>query len=138
MAARINKADALEHWRGLPDSLPKFGDGRIDKWQQAGFANVESETGLHARLSTASGSFAGNSLRPLPAPAMIDVLSSLLMESDVLNYPSFDDWAESFGYDVDSRKAEKMYQDCMRSAVALRCAIGSAAIEKLAAIAGEL
>lgn len=44
-------------------------------------------------------------------PSILDVVSNLLMDGDV-NGQSFEDWASNFGYDVDSRKAEKIYLAC--------------------------
>ena len=57
-------------------------------------------------------------------PEMTDVLYSLLMDSDVLDYSSFDDWAECLGFDTDSRKAYSIYEECMKTAFALRSAFG--------------
>jgi hypothetical protein len=54
----------------------------------------------------------------LPDP--LNVLSSLAMDADVLNYPSFEDWAPSFGYDPDSRKGFQIYQTCLEHALHLR------------------
>lgn len=56
-------------------------------------------------------------LRP---PCLLDVLYALVTDAEVLNYTCFEDWAESFGYDTDSRKAEKIYKDCLRIALQLR------------------
>ena len=58
------------------------------------------------------------SYKKIPSPTLKDVLYSLLMDSDVLNYESFEDWADCFGYDHDSRSAEKTYQACL--AIALK------------------
>ena len=69
--------------------------------------------------------------KALPAPELTEVLYSLIMDSDVLNYSSFEDWAENTGYDRDSRKAEKIYNDCIGIALKLRSIIGNEAIEKL-------
>ncbi len=64
-------------------------------------------------------------------PNEADVMYSLLLDSDVLDCPSFEDWAESIGYDTDSRKAEKIYNDCLKIALKLRIMLGD---EKLAAL----
>lgn len=58
--------------------------------------------------------------RPLPAPKLVDVLHSLVLDSDVLEYPCFEDWAESFGYDTNSRKAEATYRSCLEIALKMR------------------
>ena len=56
----------------------------------------------------------------IPEPALTDVLYSLIIDSDALNYPTFEQWAESCGFDTDSRKAEKIYRECLETAVHLR------------------
>lgn len=58
--------------------------------------------------------------RPLPKPELADILYSLVSDSDVLEYPLFEDWAPDFGYDPDSREAEKIYRECLKNALALR------------------
>lgn len=45
-------------------------------------------------------------------PNFIDFVYSMLMDSMVLNYDSFEDWAPDFGYDPDSRSGEKVYNEC--------------------------
>lgn len=67
----------------------------------------------------------------IPAPELVDVMYSLVMDSDVLNYSGFEDWASNFGYDTDSREAEKTYQACLKIALELRAMIGNSGIEKL-------
>jgi hypothetical protein len=63
---------------------------------------------------------------------VVDVLYSLGSDADVLNYSSFEDWADAIGYDTDSRKAEKMYHECLKIALALRGSIGDAGLTELA------
>lgn len=68
---------------------------------------------------------------PLPVPHVADVVHSLVLDSDVINYGSFEEWASEFGYDSDSRKAERVYQDCMVIALKLRQILGDELIAKL-------
>ena len=70
-------------------------------------------------------------MKAIPAPALKDVLYSLIMDSDVLNYTGFEDWASNFGYDTDSRKGEKLYQDCLAIALKLKAILGNETIEAL-------
>ena len=56
----------------------------------------------------------------LAAPKLVDVLYSLVMDSDALNYSTFEEWADCFGYDTDSREAEKIYKQCLEIALQLR------------------
>lgn len=53
-------------------------------------------------------------------PDECDVIYSLVRDSDVLNYASFEEWAANFGYDADSRSSEKIYQACRAIALQLR------------------
>ena len=64
-------------------------------------------------------------------PDAIDVLYSLAMDSDVLDYPSFEDWASNFGYEVDSRKAETTYRACLDIALKLRASLGDDGLQTL-------
>lgn len=60
-----------------------------------------------------------------------DVVHSLLSDSDALDYKSFEDWAPSLGYDPDSRKAEAVYQACLKIGLALRNSLGDAKMAEL-------
>lgn len=64
-------------------------------------------------------------------PSTPDVLHSLLLDSDVLDHPSFESWASDFGYDADSRSAEKTYQACMTIALQLRAGLGDSLMAAL-------
>lgn len=48
-------------------------------------------------------------------PTAADVLSCLVSDAvSVEQEPDFEGWAESLGYDTDSRKAERIYEACQR------------------------
>jgi len=47
-------------------------------------------------------------------PELDEILSSLTSEADAIN-ENFEDWAESLGYDSDSIKALKMWNECCNS-----------------------
>ena len=66
--------------------------------------------------------------KALPTPALHDVMHSLVLDSSVLDYSGFEDWAADFGYEPDSRAAEKTYQACMKIALELRNIIGDIGI----------
>jgi hypothetical protein len=70
-------------------------------------------------------------------PDTADVLACLAMECDALDHSTFEDWAESYGYDSDSRKAEATYRACLATALALRSALGDAALAELREAAAE-
>jgi hypothetical protein len=64
-------------------------------------------------------------------PKLADVLSCLVTDADAINYSSFEDWASSFGYDTDSRKAEKIYQECLKIGLALRNSLSDDGLKRL-------
>lgn len=98
---------------------------------------LECETGKRAMMSTNLGRPYATSA-PIAAPDAGAIIAALCLDSDVLNYASFDDWADSFGYDRDSRKAEATYRACRATALSLRAAVGDASLAKLHALANQL
>lgn len=67
----------------------------------------------------------------LVPPTEADVLQSLALDVDAMDYPSFEAWAGEFGYDTDSRRAEATYRDCLAIGLALRSLIGDEGIARL-------
>jgi hypothetical protein len=76
-------------------------------------------------------STSGKPIKPDP----LDVIHSLALDSDVLDFPTFEQWASEFGYDEDSRKAEKIYHACLTIGLRMRAALGDAALQELQAAA---
>lgn len=74
----------------------------------------------------------------IPPPSAADVLSSLAMDSDVLDYATYEEWADNIGYDPDSRKGEAIYRLCLSHALALRAAIGDEELTRLRDLAREM
>lgn len=68
---------------------------------------------------------------PALEPKIEDVVWSLVSEADVLEYPTFESWASEYGYDADSRKAEKIYRACLETALKLRAALGDDGLRQL-------
>lgn len=64
-----------------------------------------------------------------PAPA--DLLYCLCMEYDVMDSGGYEEWARDYGYDPDSRKAEKIYKLCMEQSLKLRSVLGEKRINEL-------
>jgi hypothetical protein len=64
-------------------------------------------------------------------PDRLDVISSLVMDSRVLDYGTFEEWAEDFGFDPDSRKAEATYRACMEIALKMRAGLGETMLERM-------
>lgn len=108
----------------------------FDKWQRSQAIALEIETGKIARAFMGGKPQATS--KPIPAPYLADVLHSLALDSDVLNYARFEDWAAEFGYETDSRKAESTYRACLEIALAMRAAIGDAGLEQLREAAAEM
>lgn len=67
----------------------------------------------------------------IPAPDIVDVLYSLVMDSDVIDYATFEDWANNSGYDADSRNAEKIYRACIEIALKMRVMFGDSGMQQL-------
>ncbi len=93
---------------------------------------IETETGKRARSTSLSASgFMATSERIHPEAA--DIISSLVLDASVLDAGGFESWADEYGYDSDSRKAEAMYRAMLDDALKLRAAIGEAGLETLRA-----
>lgn len=69
----------------------------------------------------------------LPAPDLLDVLYSLTMDADAIDY-SFDEWCANYGCDTDSRKAEATYNKCLAIAIKLRRMVGDEGLATLRAV----
>lgn len=48
-------------------------------------------------------------------PEVSDVLDCLFSDADGVDGVEFEDWASDYGYDTDSRKAERVYAACRRT-----------------------
>lgn len=108
----------------------------FDKWQRPQAIALEIETGK--RAAAYSGAKPHATAKPIPAPALADVLNSLALDSDVLEYASYEDWAASLGYDPDSRSGEATYRACLEIALKMRAAIGEPALTQLREAAAEM
>jgi hypothetical protein len=110
---------------------PKLSNGAIDKYLQRKRIGIECERGKVSRAR--DGNYAGLMLGAPILPDECDVIYSLARDSDVLDYSSFEEWAENFGYDADSRSAEKIYQACLAIALQLRNGLGETVLAELQA-----
>lgn len=58
-------------------------------------------------------------------PEVADVLDCLASDaSGIENSPSFEDWCSEYGYDTDSRKAEKTFKACEHQSKRLKKLLG--------------
>jgi len=65
----------------------------------------------------------GVAISEAPEDRPADVVSSLLMDAQA-GEESFEDFCGNFGYDVDSRKAERIYHACQRAGRKVRRVFG--------------
>jgi hypothetical protein len=68
-------------------------------------------------------------------PSLLDVFAALCRDA---TEESFDDFCSSFGYDTDSRKAEKMWTTCRETSRFLNQELGRGKFESLQNLAHEL
>ena len=97
---------------------------------------LEIETGRVHCFSNMNGR-AYQTPKRIDPPSIVDVLASLAMDADVLDYVSFADWAECFGYSSDSIKAREIYDECIENALKLRATFGASDLEELMEAARE-
>jgi hypothetical protein len=64
-------------------------------------------------------------------PELDDVMCCLVLDADVIEYANFEEWADSIGYDSDSREAEKTYRQCLEQTLKLRSAFGEDKLSEL-------
>jgi hypothetical protein len=106
--------------------IPKFGNGVIDYYSVVG---DDGKFAAHAPSSLLPRTKDG--LADLPSPDATDVLYSLVLDSEVIDCESFEDWADNFGYDHDSRSAEKIYRSCLETALKMRSLFGEDRLREL-------
>ncbi len=80
----------------------------------------ECENGRHASQRKA-----------IPIPPIDEVLHGLVLDSGVIEHANFESWASDFGYDLDSREAERTYKACMDVALQMRVIFGDVNMAKL-------
>ena len=83
------------------------------------------ETGVARKIARGAMAFTLlHSKEEFPTPTLQEVLHSLTQDSDVMNYSVYEHWADEFGYDPDSRKGEKIYEECRTQASRLSDVLG--------------
>jgi hypothetical protein len=87
--------------------------------------------GLYIRNANGSNGAKQRVRAALPAPDVLDVLACLLLDSVVLEYATFEEWAPNLGYDPDSRTGERAYRACLEIALALRALLGEPCMTRL-------
>jgi hypothetical protein len=100
-----------------------------DSWLKTKAIEAECETGkpsmkMGDNVHTAHG-------KPFITLKAEDVFYSLSSDADILNYPSYGEFAREFGYDEDSRKGEAVYRACLDIGLKMRAALGEAGLQEL-------
>jgi hypothetical protein len=90
----------------------------------------ECETGLPSLPRSDGSVYINRSGKPI-LPDPLDVLHSLVMDSDALDHSTYEDWASDLGYDPDSRKGEAIYRACLEIALKMRNGIGEDGLAQL-------
>jgi len=105
------------------------GNTEMDKWEwEVIFSNVGCAQSFDY--------FTGKGFRKLHAPVkphVAGVLYSLINDSNAIQY-TFEEWADCYGYDTDSRKAEKTYYACRENGEKLSKVIPVKILESLAEV----
>ena len=136
------KVDIFHHGRKIHSVEYTAGVGHCGAYQanikQLGSRNCimrdeairrECETGvIYKQGQEISASYGRGEKHELDAS---DVFYSIVLDSDAINYASFEDWAENFGFDPDSRKAYAAYEECLKDGLILRAALGDDDLKKL-------
>lgn len=81
------------------------------------------------KLAVESGNKTG--FKRLKQPELVDVLYCLVSDSSVLECSGFEEWSDDLGFDTDSRKAEKIYKECIKIGLKLNSIIGACKLEQL-------
>lgn len=106
-----------------------------DKYVKRNAIAHEVETGRIAKPNWSGSIFPGPAI---PGPDPVDVFSSLCLDSSVLDYATFEDWASDYGYEADSRRAEKVYKDCLSVALKIRAGLGEALLSEARDLSNQL
>lgn len=91
--------------------------------------NSECETGFASKFAWSLNVVTVDKRKPI-LPEISDFVYSIVLDSDALQY-DFEDWCGNFGYEQDSRKAEKIFNECLEIGLKLNRAISSEEFEKL-------
>jgi hypothetical protein len=104
------------------DANALMNDTRMDHWK------CVFRSGKRRMTVTFSKGPGHNGAEPT-AEEVLDCLAS--DASGVQNARSFDDWCSEYGYDTDSRKAEKIYKACVRQSAELLNLLGQTGYDTL-------
>jgi hypothetical protein len=105
---------------------PSFKPGKLSVYDLEAI-EIECERGRNAM------NYAGRMVpsMALIVPKLLDVMYSLVMDYNVLDYNCFEDWADDYGYDSDSRNGESIYRAAVANSLKMRNSIGDSNMQDL-------
>jgi hypothetical protein len=106
-----------------------------EKWKHYAY-NVEFKQTKWGGVSADIDWRQGTGIKTKPVP--VEVLASACRDYADAAAESFDSWAASFGYDTDSRKAERIYATCLELGVKLKRILTPQQIAALAELSAQL
>lgn len=118
----------IGHVPGIPQTWGRGETREVREHRQ--LCEAAAESGKYPKDGVRLNSVLGPRLVPLPAPPLADVLYSLLLEGDAADQ-TFEEWCDNYGYDVDSRTAEKTYNACRDMGQKLQRMFTRAELEEL-------
>lgn len=71
------------------------------------------------------------------SPDINSVLACFFGDASAIDYPDFESWAKDYGYDTDSRKAERIYNHCLSLGLKLRNILGSEKFDIMRDVASQ-
>ncbi len=126
---KVTRGDAVlwndEYHQGIGHLPGWLGDQSRRTLDKDAAIKEAIETG---RYAPARGLVAKKRIEP---PALRDVFHCILSDASAIDEGGFENWAASLGYDVDSRRAEKIYRQCVEIGLRLRAMLGETALAEL-------
>lgn len=121
------KMENIDYWMGIgnriiPKDLPFLGNDLIQSEKNI----IYSHRGKQVPQLFNSTNFLKRKIQEIAkprSPKVEEVLYSLLMDSTALDL-TFEEFCAEFGYDTDSRKAEKIYNECNEQGKKLKRLLG--------------
>jgi len=104
-------------------------NGKEKGYDKQRLLEFECNEGYAGKYMHSLGNITKITKQPL-LPEISDFMYSIILDSDALQY-DFEDWCGNFGYEEDSRKAEKIFNECLEIGLKLNRAISSEEFERL-------
>ena len=95
---------------------PSYRQNPKDKHLNQRLIDCECENGVKCGLDIGGRAYKKINGKRIE-PKLLDVMNSVILDAECLDFEDFEDWAENFGYDLDSRKSEKLYNSCLKTSL---------------------